>query len=72
MPESPYGGKPGSGLQFPDYYKPTPSVRTRNNYFPGQRAAWAGRDAGLVRGELPVPAAPRSSGDMHHGRARQR
>ena len=37
MPQNPYGGKPGSGLQFPPYYKPTPSVRSRNNYFPGQR-----------------------------------
>jgi ribonuclease Z len=34
LPENPYGGKPGSGLQFPPYYKPTPSVRSRNNYFP--------------------------------------
>jgi ribonuclease Z len=34
LPKNPYGGKPGSGLQFPPYYKPTPSVRSRNNYFP--------------------------------------
>jgi len=34
VPVNPYGGKPGSGLQFPPYYKPTPSVRSRNNYFP--------------------------------------
>ena len=34
LPENPYGGKPGSGLQFPPYYKPTPLVRSRNNYFP--------------------------------------
>jgi ribonuclease Z len=34
MPENPYGGAPSSGSQFPQYYKPTPSVRTRNNYFP--------------------------------------
>jgi len=32
---NPYGGKPGSGLQFPEYDKPTPSVRSRMNYFPG-------------------------------------
>jgi ribonuclease Z len=35
MPQNPYGGNPGSGLQFPPYCKPTPSVRSRNNYFPG-------------------------------------
>ena len=32
---NPYGGGPGTGLQFPPYYKPTPSVRSRMNYFPG-------------------------------------
>ena len=32
---NPYGGGPSTGLQFPPYYKPTPSVRSRNNYFPG-------------------------------------
>jgi hypothetical protein len=35
QPKNPYGGKPGSGLQFPEYYRPTPSVRSRLNYFPG-------------------------------------
>ena len=35
QPVNPYGGGPSSGLQFPPYYKPTPSVRSRKNYFPG-------------------------------------
>ena len=35
QPINPYGGGPGTGLQFPPYYKPTPSVRSRMNYFPG-------------------------------------
>src|SRR5579864_3562886 len=34
MPKNPYGGGPGKGLQFPPYYQPTPSVRSRMNYFP--------------------------------------
>src|SRR5208282_5245102 len=34
MPESPYGGGPSTGLQFPPYYRPTKYVRSRNNYFP--------------------------------------
>jgi ribonuclease Z len=38
MPDSPHGGKPGSGPQFPPYYRPTPSVRSRINYFPGSEA----------------------------------
>ncbi|MGI9516684.1 MAG: guanitoxin biosynthesis MBL fold metallo-hydrolase GntH [Pirellulaceae bacterium] len=32
--ENPYGGGPGTGLTIPPYYKPTPSVVSRNNYFP--------------------------------------
>jgi len=31
MPKSPYGGSPGAGLTIPDYFKPTPSVRSRYN-----------------------------------------
>lgn len=31
--KSAYGG-PGAGLTMPDYFKPTPSVKSRNNYFP--------------------------------------
>ncbi len=34
-PVNPYGGGPSKGLQFPRYYQPTPSVRSRMNYFPG-------------------------------------
>ncbi len=33
MPKSPYGGGPGTGLTIPPYFKPTPSVKSRNNYF---------------------------------------
>jgi len=32
--KSPYGGGPGAGLSLPPYFKPTPSVRSRANYFP--------------------------------------
>jgi len=32
---NPYLAGPSTGLQFPPYYKPTPSVRSRMNYFPG-------------------------------------
>ncbi len=29
-----YGAPPGSGVSLPSYYRPTPSVKNRNNYFP--------------------------------------
>ncbi len=33
-PENPYDSPPGSGISMPAYYKPTPSVKDRNNFFP--------------------------------------
>jgi ribonuclease Z len=35
VPENPYGGGPSTGFQFLPYYQQTPSVRSRNNYYPG-------------------------------------
>jgi len=34
MPTNPYGGKPGGGITLPEYYRPTPYIGNRNNYFP--------------------------------------
>lgn len=34
MPKNPYGGGPGTGSTLPPYYRPTPSMKSRNNYFP--------------------------------------
>ena len=31
---NPYHSPPGSGISIPPYYRPTPSVKNRNNYFP--------------------------------------
>jgi len=33
-PKNPYGGGPGTGVTLPPYFRPTPSVGNRNNYFP--------------------------------------
>ena len=30
MPRNPYGGGPGTGITLPPYFKPTPSVQSRN------------------------------------------
>ena len=32
--KNPYGAPPGTGVSMPPYYRPTPSVKNRNNYFP--------------------------------------
>src|SRR5271169_3423629 len=52
---NPYGGGPGTGLQFPPYYKPTPSVRSRMNYFPGSEVL--GKDEMRISfvGSCPFP-----------------
>lgn len=31
---NPYGSPPGSGVSMPPYYRPTPSIKNRNSYFP--------------------------------------
>ena len=32
--KNPYGAPPGTGISMPPYYKPTPSIKNRNSYFP--------------------------------------
>ena len=32
---NPYGGGPGIGVSLPPYYKPTPTLKNNNVYFPG-------------------------------------
>lgn len=34
MPKNPYGGGPGTGITLPSYFRPTPYIKSRNNYFP--------------------------------------
>lgn len=41
MPVNPYGGGPSKGLQFPPYYKPTPSAQPQQ-LFPRQRGPRSG------------------------------
>jgi ribonuclease Z len=55
LPENPYGGKPSSGSQFPPYYTPTPSVRTRNNYFPASETLGADEMRISFVGSCPFP-----------------
>jgi ribonuclease Z len=31
---NPYGSPPGSGISMPPFYRPTPSIKNRNNFFP--------------------------------------
>ena len=55
QPINPYGGGPSTGLQFPPYYKPTLSVRTRMNYFPGSETLGEGEMRISFVGSCPFP-----------------
>lgn len=55
MPKSPYGGGPGAGLTIPDYFRPTPSVRSRNNYFPNSETLGPDEMRISFMGSTPFP-----------------
>jgi ribonuclease Z len=54
-----YGGPPGSGISLPPYYRPTPSVKNRNNYFPQGEPLGPDEMRIIFMGSNPWP--PRSS-----------
>jgi hypothetical protein len=60
-PKNPYGGGPSTGLQFPPYYKPTPSVRSRMNYFPGSETIGPDEMRISFVGSCPFPLVYRGS-----------
>ena len=55
MDGNPYGGGPGTGITFPSYYRPTPSLNNNNNYFPGTEEL--GKDEMRISflGSTPMP-----------------
>lgn len=55
MDGNPYGGGPGTGITFPPYYRPTPSLNNNNNYFPGTEEL--GKDEMRISflGSTPMP-----------------
>lgn len=52
---NPYGGGPNTGITLPPYYRPTPSVRNANTFFPGVEEL--GKDEMRISfvGSSPVP-----------------
>jgi ribonuclease Z len=55
IPVNPYGGGASTGVQFPAYYKPTPSVKSRNNYFPSSETIGADEMRISFIGSCPYP-----------------
>ena len=52
---NPYGAPPGTGISMPPYYRPTPSVRNRNNYFPQSEELGADEMRITFMGSNPFP-----------------
>jgi hypothetical protein len=50
QPQNPYGGAPNTGITLPPYYRPTPSVKNANTFFP--QAEELGGD------EMRIPCVP--------------
>jgi hypothetical protein len=68
---NPYGGVGGGGITIPPYYKPTDGMGSGSTYYPTSEEL--GKDEmRITRRQLPVPAAAKPGGHLHHGRARQR
>ncbi len=57
MPNSPYGGGPGAGLTIPALLQAHPIGKKPEQLLPKQREAWPRRDAHLIHGQHPFPAA---------------
>jgi ribonuclease Z len=55
MLKNPYGGGPGTGITLPDYYRPTPSMKSRNNFFPMSEELGADEMRITFVGSTPFP-----------------
>jgi ribonuclease Z len=52
---NPYGGGPNTGITLPHYYRPTPSVRNTNTFFPGMEELGADEMRISFVGSSPLP-----------------
>ncbi len=53
--KNPYGGGPGTGITLPDYYRPTPSMKSQNNFFPMSEELGADEMRITFVGSTPFP-----------------
>ena len=69
--KNPYGGEPNSGITFPPYYKPTPSVVNANTFFPQMEEL--GNDEMRISfiGSTPIPPTRSQSGQTRGHLARK-
>ena len=60
--KNPYGAPPGSGISMPPYYRPTPSIKNRNNYFPQSEPLGDDEMRITFMGSNPFPPRARQAG----------
>ena len=53
--ENPYGGVPSGGITYPPYYRPTASLKSNNNYFPGTETLASDEMRISFLGSTPMP-----------------
>src|SRR3954452_15095747 len=55
QPQNPYGGGPNTGITLPPYYRPTPSVKNANTFFPQSEELGPDEMRVSFIGSTPVP-----------------
>ena len=60
--KNPYGGVPSGGITLPPYYRPTPSLKSNNVYFPGQEELGPDEMRISFIGSTPIPVTRSQAG----------
>jgi hypothetical protein len=62
QPKNPYGGVPSGGTTLPPYYRPTPSLKSANVYYPGQEELGPDDMRVAFLGSTPMPVTRSQAG----------
>ena len=61
-PGNPYGGIPSGGISYPQYYKPTGTLKSNQNYFPGTETLGENEMRISFLGSTPIPPSKSQAG----------
>jgi hypothetical protein len=62
QPKNPYGGVPSGGITLPPYYRPTPTLKSNNVYYPGQEELGPDEMRISFIGSTPIPVTRSQAG----------
>ena len=60
--KNPYGGVPSGGITLPPYYRPTPTLKSNNVYYPGQEELGPDEMRISFIGSTPIPVTRSQAG----------